>query len=466
MAARSVHKAALTAAAAGAAGALLLALAGPAGGAVAEDGAPTAAAIEQSVPGEILVRLEGEKRERVVELSPHEDPAVAIAELERDGEVAWAAPNATATIAGGPRDPGRSGVRGGWRKDQWNFLKPAPRGERCRPAAPCGINALGARKLLRQYGFRDGRNRDGSRGLKVAVLDTGVAYRKKGKRFRRSPDLARKSFTPGRDFVDGDRVPLDRNGHGTHVASTIVERTNNKVGVTGIADGLRVMPVRVLNGRGVGTARDVAQGIRWATRNGARVINLSLEFGSAFPDCDGLKGVCEAIADARGRGIVVVSAAGNHPAAEAQMPAKVSFGVASGTVRGCLSRFSARGPGVDLTAPGGGPDWGPGGRHCRPRAGGPSIVQMTLRNPGPRFRKFGYPRFEGTSMAAPHVSAAAALVLQSRLLQRRLGRRPTPGEVEDHLRCTARPAFDPATAPSYGAGLLDLRAAVDRNSRC
>jgi serine protease len=423
---------------------------------------PAPAALEQAVPGEILVRERGEPRERVVRLEPGEQPAEAIAELEADPEIAWASPNAIARIAGGPRDPGRAGVRGGWRRDQWNLLKPSPPGQRCRPAAPCGINALGARKLLREYGFRDGRDRDGSRGLKVAVIDTGVAYRRLGRKFRRSPDLGRRSIAPGRDFVDGDRIPLDRNGHGTHVASTIVERTNNRIGVTGIADGLRVMPVRVLDGRGAGTSRSVARGIRWASRNGARVINLSLEFGTAFRSCRGLEAVCEAIAEARERRIVVVAAAGNHGTPEAQMPAKVSFGVASSTIRGCLSRFSSRGAGVDLTAPGGGRDWAEGGSQCRPDAGGPSIVQMTLRNPGPSFRRFGYPRYEGTSMATPHVSASAALVVQSR----RLGARPAAEAVEQRLRCTARAPFDPAAAAPYGAGLLDLRAAVARGRAC
>src|SRR5712691_4173225 len=100
---------------------------------------------------------------------------------------------------------------------------------------PFGINMPVAWRLARQAGS------PGGRGVRIATLDTGVAYRN-FKRFRRAPDL--RFFLPGYDFVDGDRYPLDENGHGTHVAGTIAETTNNGLASAGIAYRARIMPIR------------------------------------------------------------------------------------------------------------------------------------------------------------------------------------------------------------------------------
>ena len=143
---------------------------------------------------------------------------------------------------------------------QWNFL----------PGT--GVNAPVAWDNVLRAG------RPGGRGVVIAVLDTGVAYADRG-RYRRSPDLAGPRFRRGYDFIDDDAYPNDANGHGTHVASTIAESINNGVGVTGLAYGARVMPVRVLNGAGEGNIAEIAAGIRFAARRGAQIINLSFEFG-------------------------------------------------------------------------------------------------------------------------------------------------------------------------------------------
>ena len=113
------------------------------------------------------------------------------------------------------------------------------------------------------------------------MLDTGVAYSTR-KRFRRSTDFSRGDFVRGYDFVDDDRFPHDENGHGTHVASTIGESTHNDRGVTGLAYGAKIMPVRVLNARGEGESAAITAGIRYAVRHGADVINLSFEFDDTF----------------------------------------------------------------------------------------------------------------------------------------------------------------------------------------
>src|ERR1700704_6445014 len=141
-----------------------------------------------------------------------------VAELRKDPDVAYAVPNYKAHIAGDlvPNDPGF--------RLPWNLN------------SPFGINMPVAWRLARQAGS------PGGRGVRIATLDTGVAYRN-FKRFRRAPDL--RFFLPGYDFVAGDRYPLDENGHGTHVAGTIAEKTDNGIGLTGLAYDAKLMPVRV-----------------------------------------------------------------------------------------------------------------------------------------------------------------------------------------------------------------------------
>ena len=236
--------------------------------------APTAAAAEH-VPGEVVVRYADDAalpgtahasavvapRTRVVRTRPGQTVDERAAELRRRPGVLSATPNLIARAAYIPNDPGRAGVPGGWQQLQWNFV------------GPFGVNAPAAWDHTGEAG------RLGGAGVVVAVLDTGVAYADH-RGTARSPDLRGNRFVEGRDFVDGDGKPDDENGHGTHVASTIAETIDNGVGVTGLAFGAQIMPVRVLDRWGEGDSAAISKGIRFAARKGADIINLSFEFGA------------------------------------------------------------------------------------------------------------------------------------------------------------------------------------------
>jgi serine protease len=299
----------------------------------------------------------------------------------------------------------------------------------------------------------------GGQGVTVAVVDTGIAYADRG-RFRRSPDFAKFRFVKGYDFVGEDAYPNDDNGHGTHVAGTIAEGTGNTVGLTGLAYGVKLMPVKVLDRDGEGDSARIAQGIRWASDHGAKIINLSFEFPSDITRSQ-IPNILDAIRHARAKGSLVVGASGNAAAAAVAYPARSSnvLSVGATTQHGCQADYSNEGQDLDLVAPGGGVDNAlDGDPNCRPaEAPGLDIFQMTFsRTNG--VRRFGLPSgFIGTSMAAPHVSATAALVVASGVL----GPDPAPDAIERRLELTARDLGPPGKDPHYGAGLLNAAAATD-----
>ena len=256
----------------------------------------------------------------------------------------------------------------------------------------------------------------------------------------------------GYDFVGRDTHPDDENGHGTHVASTIGEGVNNGVGLTGLAYGARIMPVRVLDSIGEGDVPVIARGVRYAARRGADVINLSLEFSPEVTARD-IPELLRAIRYARSRGALVVGASGNEGRGTVAYPARAGsvLSVGATTERGCLSDYSNEGTGLDIVAPGGGRDAAPtaGEGGCDPSLPGRPIVQLTYTS---GLGVFGYPdSYEGTSMAAPHVAAAAALVVASGVV----GRNPSAAEVERRLKSTARDLGAPGYDTHYGWGLLD-----------
>jgi serine protease len=377
-------------------------------------------------------------RSRLLKIRDGETVAATVRELRARPEVAAAAPNQIARIAAGwiPPDPGRTATPGGWQELQWNF------------AGPYGVNAPDAWLNLIHAG------RPGGRGVVVAVLDTGVAYANR-KRFRRSPDFSAGDFVPGYDFVDEDRYPNDENGHGTHVAGTIGESTGNAVGATGLAYGARIMPVRVLDQLGSGDSVTISAGIRYAVKHRADIINLSFEFDDSTTRRE-VPDLLAALRYAQRHGVLVVGASGNSGAPTLAYPARAPgvLSVGAITEHGCEADYSNSNGSLDLVAPGGGSDAElAGDPKCRPleRPQGRDIYQVTFQG---SVRSFGLPGdFAGTSMAAPHVSGTAALVIASGVL----GPHPSPAALEARLKATARP-LGPAT--SYGAGLVDAAAAT------
>lgn len=357
-------------------------------------------------------------------------PAAAAAHPRWHGPIAHAA----GVI---PDDPGRGTAPGDWQKLQWNFV------------GPYGVGALQAWANVAAAGH------PGGRGTIIAVLDTGVAYANRG-RYRRSPDFTRGSFVRGYDFVDHDPYPDDPEGHGTHVASTIAESTNNGYGLTGLAWGARIMPVRVLDRHGEGDAGTIAKGVRFAVKHGAQIINLSLEFGSGVRAGD-IPGLIRAIRYAHERHVMVIGASGNEAYGSVAYPAAANYVVSVGatTEHGCRAEYSNQGRGLDLVAPGGGAD---AALHNDPRChpdgpDGRDIAQIGYRD---AHRHFGLDREEGTSMAVPHVSASAALVIASGVL----GRHPAPATILHRLEATARDLGKPGYDRNYGWGLVDAAAAT------
>jgi serine protease len=400
--------------------------------------APSGAGAADYRPGEVVVRT-ADGRTRVHHIRDGSTVREKAAELARRPGVLSATPNFIARASFFPNDPGKKGQPGGWQATQWNLL----------PGT--GIDAPGAWDNLIAAG------RPGGEGVTVAVLDTGVAYRDYGP-FRQSPDLAYERIRKGYDFVDNDPYPLDHNGHGTHVASTIAESADNGVGLVGIAYNASIMPVRVLDRYGEGDSVSISRGIRYAAKNGADIINLSFEFSSDVTEGQ-IPDILQALDYANQRGVLVVGASGNESYGAVAYPARAEqvLSVGAVTEHGCIAAYSNIGPELDVVAPGGGADARINSRRCSKTQRGRDIVQLTLVQVKKSYTRFGYPRrYIGTSMATPHVSGIAALVIASGVL----GPDPSPDMIEAHLKATATDLGRKGWDKRYGAGLVNAARAT------
>lgn len=241
-------------------------------------------------------------------------------------------------------------------------------------------------------------------GIKVAVLDTGIASPPKGRAARDydgvnlCSGLRRNSVSPG-------SFPEDRDGHGTHVSGTVAQNTFNGKGVVGIAWMSCVIPVKVLGDDGSGSFADVADGIAYAISAGveADVINMSLSTDTAFKYTND-PWVDDELDAAEAAGVIVVAATGNDGNADyAGYPAIYPsvIGVGASGPDNQITSYTNKGEGLDILAPGGDLD------VDLDSDGYPDgVLQETKLN-----GQWSYWFFEGTSMASPHVAAFAALLL-------------------------------------------------------
>ncbi|MBW4673111.1 MAG: S8 family peptidase [Desmonostoc geniculatum HA4340-LM1] len=257
-------------------------------------------------------------------------------------------------------------------------------------------------------------------GVTVAVIDSGIT---------KVRDLYETKFVKGYDFVNDTEEAKDDHGHGTHVAGTIAQATNNKYGVAGIAYEASLMPLKVLNSYGGGTVADIAEAIKFAADKGADVINMSLGGGGES------KLMKEAIDYAHRKGVVIVAAAGNESTNGASYPARYPhvIGVSAIGPDGEKAPYSNFGAGVDISAPGGS------------EAG--KILQETINEKGEGV----FLGFQGTSMASPHVAGVAALIKATGIKE--------PDEILKILKQSARVIQDDGLN-YYGAGHLNAEAAV------
>jgi serine protease len=260
------------------------------------------------------------------------------------------------------------------------------------------------------------------RGVIVAVVDTGVTV---------VEDLGGTKVLKGASMVPGEPTAEDFNGHGTHVAGTIAQSTNNGVGATGVAPEATVLPVKVLSRAGSGSSTWIAAGIDYAVDEGADVINLSL--GGGYSSV-----IHTAIQKARAKGVLVVAAAGNSGREGVGYPGALeeAIGVSAVGPSGGLAPYSSWGKGVDIA--------GPGGDKTVPGGG---VLQDTVDGSGGHH----YVEYQGTSMATPHVAGAAAVLLSTGM---------SPDAVEARLLDSAKGSG--TWDNKLGWGALDLAAAVDR----
>lgn len=335
-------------------------------------------------------------------------------------------------------------------------------------------------------------NPGGSAEVTVAVLDTGLTTQNTvltrplwtGQRieqvplrFAVSPDLSQSRVVFARDeaFEPGG-PPLDFDGHGTHVASTVAEEANNAYALAGLAYNARIMPVKVCFGfwevmlvrsaAGLGgyvptdiggcADEDVAAGLRYAADSGARVINLS--FGGSSP----APAVRDAIVYAVSRGAFVAIAMGNgyesgndveYPAAYAR---ELEGVMAVGAVGKSKARayYSSTGNHNEIAAPGGSDEDDDGGED------GGYVWQVTLyppdsaplSSPRPRFDRYLEIGYIGTSMASPHVAGVAALLISQGVT--------SPRAIEAVIKRSALDLGPAGRDDEYGEGLIQARTAL------
>jgi subtilisin len=274
---------------------------------------------------------------------------------------------------------------------------------------PWGVDRIDAEKV-----WPLGNN---ANPVKVGVIDTGISTS--------HPDLL-VNIKGGVNTISSWRSYSDDNGHGSHVAGTIASLSNTQ-GVIGVAPQADLYSIKVLDSRGSGYYSDIIEGIQWAINNKMQVINMSLGGSANYTPLH------DAVKAARNAGIVVVAAAGNsggtvsYPAAYAEVIA-----VSAIQQNNNIASFSSRGSQIDLAAP------------------GVSIYST--------YKGKNYATLSGTSMAAPHVAGAAALLLNSPVGSNDSNgnNKWDPAEVETKLKQSATDLGTAGNDTLYGAGLVNI----------
>jgi len=249
-------------------------------------------------------------------------------------------------------------------------------------------------------------------GVKVAVLDTGIAMR--------HPDL-KDAIADAKDFTRSRSGVADVQGHGTGVAGIVAARENSS-GVIGVAPKAKLLVAKVLDDDGAGRGEYIMKGVEWAVKSGADIISMSL---GSIDNVAGLKKVI----DAASKKAFVICAAGNEgpDLGTVNYPAKYESTVSVGAIdrRRKVAKFSSRGGRVDIVAPG----------------------DRILCTYPPR----GLARMSGSSMATPLVSGVVALMLSSG----NASKIKTSKQLIKQLRSTAVDMGRPGKDPHYGWGIIN-----------
>jgi subtilisin family serine protease len=255
--------------------------------------------------------------------------------------------------------------------------------------------------------------------VKVGVIDTGIDLS--------HPDI-KSNIKGGYNAIYPWKSPNDDNGHGTHVAG-IIAALNNSIGVVGVGPNIDLYAIKVLNASGSGYLSDVIEGLDWAVTHGMQIVNMSL--GTS----QNVQSFHDAIVSAYNAGVVIVAAAGNSGGAVSYPAAYPEVIAVSATDQNNqIASFSSRGPEVDLAAPG-------------------VNIYSTYKGKS-------YATLSGTSMATPHVTGAAALVIDTKKCDLNSDNICTPAEVQQRLEQTAIDLGDPGKDNLYGYGLVNVYQAL------
>lgn len=252
--------------------------------------------------------------------------------------------------------------------------------------------------------------------VKVGIVDTGIDLT--------HPDL-QANIKGGVNTINPNKSANDDNGHGTHVAGTAAA-INNTIGVVGVGPQIHLYAIKVLNRQGSGFLSDVIEGLQWAIANGMQVVNMSLGTSSD------IQSFHDAVVAVNNAGTVQVAAAGNSGGA-VSFPAAYSevIAVSATDKTNTIASWSSRGPEIDLAAPG-------------------------LDIPS-TYKGGTYATLSGTSMAAPHVTGGAALVLKTLVGTYDVNANGLwdPSEVQAKLEATAADLGAAGKDTLYGSGLLN-----------